>query len=63
MDDNADMRALVTDFALKNGMRKLSDTSGTNIGVQIFDSACIDIKNVAEEIGFTQKPKEKILFL
>ncbi|MBK9567528.1 MAG: hypothetical protein IPO37_20880 [Saprospiraceae bacterium] len=59
MDDNADMRALVTDFALKNGMRKLSDTSGTNIGVQIFDSACIDIKNVAEEIGFTQKPKEK----
>lgn len=59
MDDNADMRALVTDFALKNGMKKLSDTSGTNIGVQIFDSACIDIKNVAEEIGFTQKPKDK----
>ena len=59
MDDNADMRALATGFALKNGMKKLSDTSGTNIGVQIFDTAQIDVKNVPDEIGFTQKPKDK----
>ncbi|PWB18687.1 DUF6909 family protein [Flavobacterium sp. HTF] len=35
-------RGLVEELALKNGMISLPDTSGTNIDVQIFDTAKID---------------------
>ena len=35
--ENEDMRQQVTDYALKNGMTYLKDSSGTNINVQIFD--------------------------
>lgn len=59
MDDNAELRSIVTDFALKNGMKKLSDTSGTNIGVQIFDTSLLEEKSVPEEIGFSKKAKDK----
>jgi len=37
-----DVRQIVTDIAEKNGMISLPDTSGTNIDVQIFDTAQID---------------------
>lgn len=37
-----DVRDKVEEFALKNGMISLPDTSGTNIDVQIFDTAKID---------------------
>ncbi|MCC5924014.1 MAG: hypothetical protein JJT77_09515 [Crocinitomicaceae bacterium] len=36
-------RKVVVDYALKNGMELLSDTSGTNIDVQIFDLSKIDL--------------------
>ncbi len=39
------IRDKVSDFALKNGMISLPDHSGTNIDVQIFDTAKIDFKN------------------
>ena len=39
------IRDKVVDFALKNGMIFLPDHSGTNIDVQIFDTAKIDFKN------------------
>jgi len=50
---NADLRELVKNFALKNGMIMLSDTSGTNIGVQIFDTALVDDKTVPDELNFS----------
>jgi len=37
-----DVRSKVEDFAVKHGMISLPDTSGTNIDVQIFDTAKID---------------------
>lgn len=37
-----EIRNKVSDYALKNGMISLPDTSGTNIDVQIFDTAKID---------------------
>jgi hypothetical protein len=40
-----DVRDKVTAFAEKHGMISLPDTSGTNIDVQIFDTAKIDWKN------------------
>jgi hypothetical protein len=39
-----DVRDKVTAVALKQGMISLPDTSGTNIDVQIFDTAKIDLK-------------------
>jgi len=38
-----DLRNKVEDFAKQNGMISLPDTSGTNIDVQIFDTAKIDL--------------------
>lgn len=40
-------RNKVQDFALKNGMIYMPDTSGTNIDVQIFDTAKIDFAKTA----------------
>lgn len=42
---NGSLRALVSDRAAKEGMLFLPDASGTNIDVQIFDTAKIDFKN------------------
>ena len=41
---NKELRKKVEDFALQQGMISLPDTSGTNIDVQIFDTAKIDVK-------------------
>ena len=41
------IRDKVSDFAYKNGMISLPDHSGTNIDVQIFDTAKIDFKNTS----------------
>ena len=42
--NNKELRKKVEDFAIKNGMISLLDRSGTNIDVQIFDTAHIDFK-------------------
>lgn len=42
---NSDLRALVTQQATSQGMLFLPDTSGTNIDVQIFDTAKINFNN------------------
>lgn len=44
---NNEVRAKVEEFALKNGMISMPDTSGTNIDVQIFDTALIDFSKTA----------------
>lgn len=44
---NSEIRAKVEDVALKNGMIFIPDTSGTNIDVQIFDTAAIDFSKTA----------------
>ena len=41
-NENEALRNKVTTEALKNGMLYIKDTSGTNINVQIFDTATID---------------------
>jgi hypothetical protein len=43
----AQLRQKVTDFALKQGMIEIPDTSGTNIDVQLFDTSKIDFKKTA----------------
>ncbi len=49
-DENSDLRQAVEKHALQHGMIRLSDTSGTNIGVQIFDMARVDKKTLPEEL-------------
>jgi hypothetical protein len=55
-EGSADLRQTVLKHALQNGMIQLSDTSGTNIGAQIFDTSKFESKNLPEELKF--KPKE-----
>ena len=50
--ENSDLRKAVENFALNNGMIAIDDTSGTNIGVQIFDTATLDVKSLPEEMNF-----------
>ncbi|MEN7550159.1 hypothetical protein AAG747_19725 [Rapidithrix thailandica] len=38
-DENAAMRKKIKEFALKNGMYEIEDNSGTNLTVQVFDTA------------------------
>ena len=46
------LRPLVTKLALKHGMVELHDTSGSNIGVQLFDTAAFEPGVISEELGF-----------
>jgi hypothetical protein len=55
ISSNGALRDQVSKHAIANGMFSLSDTSGTNIGVQIFDTNLLDVKNLAPELGFTKK--------
>ncbi|MFK7001193.1 DUF6909 family protein [Flavobacterium oreochromis] len=45
--NSKELRKKVEDFALQNGMISMPDTSGTNIDVQIFDTAKFDWKKTA----------------
>ncbi|MBK8701496.1 MAG: hypothetical protein IPN29_18900 [Saprospiraceae bacterium] len=56
-DKKGDLRRSVEDFARKNGMISLDDTSGTNIGVQIFDLEMIDYALLPKEIRPAKTPK------
>jgi len=58
-DDSSDLRQIVLKHALQNGMIQLSDTSGTNIGIQIFDTSKFESKNLPEELQFKAKDAKK----
>lgn len=49
--ENHDLRDKVTSQALQKGMIYIEDTSGTNINVQIFDTAKIDFSKIDIEIN------------
>lgn len=51
LEANSDMRHTVEKYALQHGMIQLSDTSGTNIGVQLFDTAKIDMAQLPEALS------------
>lgn len=57
-DDSANLRNVVLKYALQNGMFQLSDTSGTNIGAQIFDTSKFESKNLPDELQFKPKSPE-----
>lgn len=50
VESNGELRAKVKKFALQNGMYQLDDTSGTNISVQLFDTAQMNAATLPPEI-------------
>ncbi len=52
VESNKELRAKVKKFALQNGMYQLDDTSGTNISVQLFDTAQMDAATLPPEIAW-----------
>lgn len=60
---NKDLRKKVEDFALQQGMISLPDTSGTNIDVQIFDTAKIDFKKTIFTEAKLAKEKPVIIVM
>lgn len=49
-EENAALRRQVEDYALENGLCQLTDTSGTNILVQLVDTTRLDLKSLPSEI-------------
>ncbi|MGO4919942.1 DUF6909 family protein [Maribacter spongiicola] len=60
---NAALRKKVTDLAEKNGMIIMDDTSGTNIDVQIFDTAKIKVNNCSYEFSEKEFDKKPVIFV
>ena len=46
------LRPTVFDLARANGLIEIADTSGTNLGVQLLDTAIFDPKVIDPEVGF-----------
>ena len=64
--ENEKLRNKVKQYALKNGMYQLDDTSGMNISVQIFDIKAINPNTLASEIQFNEsyvKEKQPVILL
>ncbi len=58
-----DLRNKVEEIAKQNGMISLPDTSGTNIDVQIFDTAKIDLKKSAFPISNLDETKPVLIVM
>ena len=55
-DSNEDLRKLVKEYAANNGLYYIKDTSGTNINVQVIDTAKIDLTGWKFDKNSDQKP-------
>lgn len=62
-DGNAELRKKVTELAEINGMISIDDTSGTNIDVQIFDTAKIKVNNCSYEFSTEEIDKKPVIFV
>tara|TARA_R110002051_G_scaffold272077_2_gene332600 strand:- start:18208 stop:19890 length:1683 start_codon:yes stop_codon:yes gene_type:complete len=60
---NSELRKKVTELAEKNGMISIDDTSGTNIDVQIFDTAKIKVNNCSYEFSSEEIDKKPVIFV
>ncbi|MEO1053099.1 MAG: hypothetical protein AAFX87_20865 [Bacteroidota bacterium] len=55
LPENGSLRDKVEKYAHKNGLSYIPDTSGTNLGIQVIDTAMIDLKGIPSEIKVDQK--------
>ncbi len=66
-EKNQELREKVTNYAQRNGLHQIDDTSGTNISVQVIDTALIRSVNLSSEIqwndAYISKEKPVILVM
>ena len=60
---NGELRKKVTELAENNGMISIDDTSGTNIDVQIFDTAKIKVNNCSYDFSIEEIDKKPVIFV
>ena len=60
---NSSLRKKVMDVAEKNGMISIDDTSGTNIDVQIFDTAKIENEVCSYDLSEVPDDKKPVIFV
>jgi hypothetical protein len=60
---NGELRKKVSELAENNGMISIDDTSGTNIDVQIFDTAKIKVNNCSYEYSTEEIDKKPVIFV
>ena len=60
---NSELRKKVTELAENNGMISIDDTSGTNIDVQIFDTAKIKVNNCSYDFSTEEIDKKPVIFV
>jgi hypothetical protein len=53
--ENEQLNQRVKKYALGHGMLSLSDESGTNLSIQIFDTAQLDLEDISEEININKE--------
>ena len=58
-ENNKSLRREVKNFALEHGMYEIEDTSGANIGVQIFDTAKINFPSLPTKLQADSIKKEQ----
>jgi hypothetical protein len=64
LPENEHYRKMVKDFALDNGMIFIKDLSGTNIDVQIFDTALINLEGTAyQSVSALPENEKPVLFV
>ncbi len=66
MDENSKMRKEILQYALKNGMAQLDDTSGTNISIQIIDTAKMNPRSLPAEVpgaALRSKSEKPVIFV
>ena len=59
INDSDTLSKKVKNYALKNGMYEVEDTSGTNIAVQIFDTTQLDLTTLPTDILYDKKYLQK----
>ena len=61
--ENKVMRGKVEKIALKNGMTYIEDTSGTNINVQIFDTAQVDFSKTGFDYNLDKTETKAVIIV
>jgi hypothetical protein len=63
LPESEPLRKKVKDYAHKHGMISVDDTSGTNIDVQLFDTAKIDFDNTPYKVHHLEEDQKPVIFV
>ena len=63
LPESEPLRKKVKDYAHKHGMISVDDTSGTNIDVQLFDTAKIDFTDTPYKVHHLEEDQKPVIFV